>query len=59
MAAQRLLPHRPHAGGWPALADHARTTQVLLFTHHAQVVELARRAVPAERLHVIEWEPPA
>lgn len=37
------------------LGDVARTTQVLFFTHHARLVELARSAVGAERLseHVL------
>jgi uncharacterized protein YhaN len=37
-----------------ALAEIASRVQVLLFTHHARVVELARQAVPAERLGVVE-----
>jgi uncharacterized protein YhaN len=38
--------------GLAALGDLAASTQVLLFTHHARLVELARDAVPAERLCV-------
>jgi uncharacterized protein YhaN len=38
--------------GLEALAELAQSTQVLLFTHHARLVELAREAVPAERLCV-------
>ncbi len=36
-----------------ALADVAPKVQVLLFTHHARVVELAREAVPPGRLGVV------
>ena len=38
------------------LADHARTTQVVLFTHHARVVDLAEAALPADRLRIVRWE---
>ncbi|MEM7245879.1 MAG: AAA family ATPase [Acidobacteriota bacterium] len=34
------------------LGEVGETIQVLLFTHHARDVELARKAVPADRLHV-------
>jgi uncharacterized protein YhaN len=37
-----------------ALASVAEHLQVLLFTHHARHVELAARALPAERLRVVE-----
>ncbi len=36
------------------LGDTADVTQVLFFTHHARLVELAREALPAERLVVHE-----
>jgi len=36
------------------LASLARKTQVLFFTHHARLVELARRCVPAAHLQVLE-----
>jgi uncharacterized protein YhaN len=36
------------------LAEVAKTTQVLLFTHHAHLVKLAREAVAADRLAVHE-----
>ncbi|HEV8061725.1 MAG TPA: AAA family ATPase [Gemmataceae bacterium] len=36
------------------LASLSRKTQVLFFTHHAHLVELARAAVPAEQLFVHE-----
>jgi uncharacterized protein YhaN len=32
------------------LAELAKTTQVLLFTHHAHMADLARRAVPPDIL---------
>jgi uncharacterized protein YhaN len=34
-----------------ALGELATTTQVILFTHHSRIVELAREAVPEARLH--------
>jgi uncharacterized protein YhaN len=36
------------------LAETARATQVLFFTHHSRLVELARAVVPAERLAIHE-----
>ncbi len=36
-----------------ALADIAPTVQVLLFTHHARIVELAREVVDRDRLGVV------
>lgn len=39
-----------------ALAEVSRTMQVLFFTHHARLVELARAAVPAGELVVHELE---
>jgi uncharacterized protein YhaN len=36
------------------LAHLSLTTQVLLFTHHATIRDLAKDAVPAERLRVVE-----
>lgn len=36
------------------LAEFSRRTQVLFFTHHHHLVELAREAVPADVLHVQE-----
>ncbi|NUO52225.1 MAG: AAA family ATPase [Polyangiaceae bacterium] len=36
-----------------ALADISPTVQVLLFTHHARIVELAREVVPRDRLGVV------
>jgi uncharacterized protein YhaN len=38
--------------GLEVLADLGETTQVLLFTHHARIVELARQAVAPERLRM-------
>lgn len=38
------------------LADLSRSTQVLFFTHHHRLVEIARRALPGER--VVEHELP-
>jgi uncharacterized protein YhaN len=38
--------------GLEVLADLGDRTQVLLFTHHARIVELARQAVAPERLRV-------
>jgi uncharacterized protein YhaN len=38
------------------LAELGGETQVLFFTHHARLVELARSVVPAGELHVIELE---
>jgi uncharacterized protein YhaN len=40
---------RSHAA-LKVLADLARKTQILFFTHHAHLVELARAAVPADQL---------
>lgn len=37
-----------------ALADFSSRTQVLMFTHHEHLVDLARQAVPADRLTVRE-----
>lgn len=37
------------------LAEFARQTQVLFFTHHQRLVELAREAVPADQLQVLEF----
>ncbi|HUW35006.1 MAG TPA: AAA family ATPase [Planctomycetota bacterium] len=34
------------------LAELSRSTQIIFFTHHARLVELARRAVPPDTLHV-------
>jgi hypothetical protein len=36
-----------------ALADFARTNQVIVFSHHKHIVDVARKHVPAERLEVI------
>jgi uncharacterized protein YhaN len=36
-----------------ALADFAGENQVLVFTHHRHMVELAQRHVPAENLALI------
>ena len=36
------------------LAEVSRTFQVLFFTHHARLVELARSAIPADRLVIHE-----
>ena len=38
------------------LAEHAAATQVVLFTHHARIVDLAQLAVPAERLRVLSLD---
>ncbi len=38
--------------GLEVLGELSATTQVLFFTHHARLVELAREAVPAPRLRV-------
>jgi uncharacterized protein YhaN len=38
------------------LAETAALTQVVFFTHHARLVDLARRAVPADRLIVHELD---
>jgi uncharacterized protein YhaN len=40
-----------------ALADFSTHTQVLFFTHHRHLVELARQAIPADRLFVHELSP--
>lgn len=40
------------AAGLDVLAEVAARMQVLFFTHHAHLVELARRTVPAASLHV-------
>jgi uncharacterized protein YhaN len=40
---------RAEAALW-TLAELAKSTQVLMFTHHAHMVELARRAVPTDVL---------
>lgn len=37
-----------------ALADFARDGQVIVFTHHRHLVDVARAALPADRLAVIE-----
>ena len=37
------------------LAEFARQTQVLFFTHHPRLVELARDAVPSDQLQVLEF----
>ncbi|GAA4411231.1 ATP-binding protein [Quisquiliibacterium transsilvanicum] len=37
-----------------ALADFAREGQVIVFTHHRHLVELARSALPEDRLAVLE-----
>jgi uncharacterized protein YhaN len=37
------------------LAEFAQQTQVLFFTHHPRLVELARDAVPADQLQVHEF----
>ncbi|MCL2778671.1 MAG: AAA family ATPase [Polyangiaceae bacterium] len=39
------------------LADTSQLLQVLFFTHHSRIVDLAREAVPAERLHIHELTP--
>ena len=36
-----------------ALADFARTNQVIVFSHHKHIVDVARKHVPAERLEVV------
>jgi uncharacterized protein YhaN len=38
------------------LAEHARGTQVVLFTHHARIVELAERMIPRDGLRVSRLE---
>jgi hypothetical protein len=38
------------------LAEHARGTQVVLFTHHARIVDLAERLIPAQALRVSRLE---
>jgi uncharacterized protein YhaN len=38
------------------LAEHAATTQVMLFTHHARIVDLAQRALPASSLRVLNLD---
>jgi uncharacterized protein YhaN len=38
------------------LAEHARATQVVLFTHHARIVDLAQRMLPADALRVSRLE---
>lgn len=40
------------AAALSVLADHARVTQVVLFTHHARIVELAQKTLPAARVRV-------
>ncbi|HEY9867636.1 MAG TPA: AAA family ATPase [Candidatus Obscuribacterales bacterium] len=40
-----------------ALAELSRATQVIMFTHHAHIVELARGSLPASDLFVHELEP--
>ena len=37
------------------LAEFAQQTQVLFFTHHPRLVELAREAIPADQLQVHEF----
>ncbi len=44
------LDNRRSESALRTLAGLARSTQVLLFTHHAHMVDLARRAVPADIL---------
>jgi hypothetical protein len=41
------------------LAEVSKTVQVLFFTHHARIVDLARAAIPAKELTVHELGPPA
>ena len=38
------------------LAEFAGTTQVIFFTHHQHLLELAARSVPADRLHVTRMD---
>jgi uncharacterized protein YhaN len=40
------------SAGLTVLGEAAETTQVVFFTHHARLVELARQALPADRLVV-------
>jgi uncharacterized protein YhaN len=40
------------------LGELSEHTQVLFFTHHARLVELAREAIPRERLFIRELESP-
>jgi uncharacterized protein YhaN len=42
----------------PILRDLGRQTQVMLFTHHRHLVDLARAALGEEGLHVCELWPP-
>ena len=42
--------------GLEVLAELAAHTQVLFFTHHARLVELAREVLPAARLQVHELD---
>jgi uncharacterized protein YhaN len=44
------LDNRRSVAALRTLAEMAKSTQVLLFTHHAHMVDLARRAVPADTL---------
>ncbi len=39
------------------LADLSRRTQVIFFTHHAHLVEIARREIPGDSLFVHDLEP--
>jgi uncharacterized protein YhaN len=41
------------AAALAVLAEHAHLTQVVLFTHHARIVDLAERSLPRERLQVV------
>jgi hypothetical protein len=38
------------------LAEHARGTQVVLFTHHARIMELAERMISRDGLRVSRLE---
>lgn len=42
-----------------ALADFSQGGQVIVFTHHRHLLEVARRSVPEERLAVVELQPDA
>lgn len=43
------------AAAFKALAELSRKTQILLFTHHEHLVELAKRCLPAETLFCDEF----
>lgn len=42
-----------------AFDDLAKRTQIVYFTHHRHLVELAKKTLPADRLLVRELQPPA